>query len=348
MKYGSIGPIASFLPGLTETNEDLATQNPTWDMKVIFEKTGIATRHIAAPEQCVSDLGVEAAERLFAQYNIDRGSIDYLLFCTQTPDYPLPTTACLVQDRLGLRTSIGALDYNLGCSGYVYGLSLADGLIRSEAAERVLLITSETYSKYIAPTDRSLRTIFGDGATATIIDAADAPSMGHFVFGTDGSGADTLMVGDGGGCPADRALKPRKRKRWPSRLYMDGPELLQFALGIIPKAVDRVFEKSGVARASIDFYLMHQATDYLLEHVRTRMNLSREEFPVDLKEHGNTVSCTLPLLIESMRRRQRLTPGRQSVMVGFGVGLSWAACLWTETFSAAAQLPSSQAYPKAA
>ncbi len=348
MKYGAIGPIASYIPEQTESNDDLAAQNPNWDMDVIFEKTGIRTRHIAAPEQCVSDLGVEAAERLFSQHDIDRDSIDYLLFCTQTPDYPLPTTACLVQDRLGLRTSIGALDYNLGCSGYVYGLSLADGLIRSEVARKVLLITSETYSKYVHSTDRSLRTIFGDGATATLVEAADQPSMGHFVFGTDGSRADTLMVTDGGSCPPERAMKPRKRKRWPSRLYMDGPELLQFALGVIPKAVEQVLAKAGQGREDVDYYLMHQATSHLLEHVRARMGLEREELPVELAEYGNTVSCTLPILIESMRNGERLTPGRQSVMVGFGVGLSWAACLWTETYAAENQEARQQGYRRAA
>jgi 3-oxoacyl-[acyl-carrier-protein] synthase III len=337
MKYGAIGPIASFVPKPTESNDDLAAQNPGWDMDVIFEKTGIHTRHIASPEQCASDLGVEAAERLFSQHNINRESVDFLLFCTQTPDYPLPTTACLVQQRLGLRTSIGALDYNLGCSGYVYGLSLADGLIRSEAAKRILLITSETYSKYIHSTDRSLRTIFGDGATATLIDASNQPSMGHFVFGTDGSGADTLMVADGGARTPELAMKPRKRKRWPSRLYMDGPELLQFALGAIPRAADEVLAKAGLGRDDVDFYLMHQATSHLLEHVRGRMNLEPDVLPIELAEHGNTVSNTLPILIESMRDRQRLTLGRQSVIVGFGVGLSWAACLWTETFNAAAK-----------
>lgn len=348
MKYGAIGPIASFVPESIESNDQLAAQNPGWNMDVIFEKTGIRTRHIAGPEQCVSDLGVQAAERLFAEHGIRRDSIDYLLFCTQTPDYPLPTTACLVQERLGLRTSIGALDYNLGCSGYVYGLSLAEGLIRSEAAERILLVTSETYSKYIHPTDRSLRTIFGDGATATLIDASDEPSMGHFVFGTDGSGADTLMVTDGGARTSQLAMKPRKRKRWPSRLYMDGPELLQFALGIIPRAVDQVLAKAGLGRGDVDFYLMHQATSHLLEHVRSRMDLDSDEFPIELAERGNTVSCTLPILIESMRTQRRLAPGRQSVMVGFGVGLSWAACLWTETLSAAVQQPLPEVYRRAA
>lgn len=154
MQYASIGPISTYLPEAVEDNDFLAAKFPKWDMKLIYEKTGIRARHIAAPDQTASDLGVAAAERLFLEHNIDRESIDFLLFCTQSPDYVLPTTACLMQQRLGLRTSIGALDFNLGCSGFVYGLSLADGLIRAGSARRVLLITAETYSKYIDPTDR--------------------------------------------------------------------------------------------------------------------------------------------------------------------------------------------------
>ena len=182
----------------SKTTISLASQHPKWDMDLIFAKTGIRRRHIAGPEECASDLGVAAAEKLLAEYQIDRSTIDFLLFCTQTPDYPLPTTACLIQDRLGLPTTVGALDFNLGCSGFVYGLSLADGLIRSGTARRVLLITAETYSKYIDPTDRSLRTIFGDGAAATLVEASDVPSLGGFVFGTDGSGGDMLLVAEGG------------------------------------------------------------------------------------------------------------------------------------------------------
>jgi len=190
MPFGAIGPIAIHLPEAVEDNARLAAEFPRWNMDLIYEKTGIRARHVATADQCASDLGVAAAEKLFTRFDVDRDSIDFLLFCTQTPDYPLPTTACLMQDRLGLPTSIGALDFNLGCSGFVYGLSLADGLIRSGAARRVLLITAETYSKYIDRTDRSLRTIFGDGAAATIVDAAEEPSLGPFLFGTDGRGAD--------------------------------------------------------------------------------------------------------------------------------------------------------------
>ena len=216
MKYAAVGPIAVHLPERVETNAQLKAEFPDWDMDLIFEKTGIAARHIAAPDECASDLAVAAAQKLFHEHDVDPHSIDFVLLCTQTPDYPLPTTACLLQSRLGLRTNVGALDFNLGCSGFVYGLSLADGLIRSGAAKRVLLLTAETYSKYIHPADRSLRTIFGDGAAATLIEAADEPTLSAFQFGTDGTGADTLLVTKGGAAPAEQAIKPRHRQRWES------------------------------------------------------------------------------------------------------------------------------------
>jgi len=348
MKFASVGPIATHLPQTVEDNRDLAAEFPTWDMDLIYAKTGIRTRHVAAEGECASDLGVAAAEKLFEEHEIDRRTIDFLLFCTQTPDYPLPTTACLVQDRLGLPTSIGALDYNLGCSGFVYGLSLADGLIRAGAATRVLLITAETYSKYIDPTDRSLRTIFGDGAAATLIEAAPEPSLGSFVFGTDGRGADTLMVTEGGARPEQLALKPRKRKRWPSRLYMDGPELVKFTLEVIPPMIDQLLAGAGLTHEDVDLYLMHQATLYMIEHLRARLNLDKDLVPIALEHGGNTVSSTLPILMRDLRSSRRLRPGKRSLLISFGVGLSWAGCLWTETWEARQTQPEQSTLYKAA
>ncbi len=334
MEFGSVGPIAIYLPETVEDNELLEAEFPRWNMELIYAKTGIRARHIAAADQCASDLGVAAAERLFAEHDIDRRSIDFLLFCTQTPDYPLPTTACLIQDRLGLPTSIGALDFNLGCSGFVYGLSLADGLIRSGAARRVLLITAETYSKYIDPSDRALRTIFGDGAAATLIEAAAEPSLGSFIFGTDGRGADTLMVAEGGARPKEHAIKPRKRKRWPSSLFMDGPELVKFTLEVVPPLVDRLLRHARWSRDQVDLYLMHQATSFMLDHLRSRLELDQQRLPTALRDYGNTVSSTLPLLMCDLRNSGQLRPGKQSLLIGFGVGFSWAGCVWTETWQA--------------
>ena len=332
MKYAAVGPIAVHLPERVETNAQLKAEFPSWDMDLIYEKTGIGSRHIAAEGECASDLAAAAAAKLFAKHDIDPQSIDFLLLCTQTPDYPLPTTACLLQSRLGLKTTVGALDFNLGCSGYVYGLSLADGLIRSGAARRVLLLTAETYSKYIHPTDRSLRTIFGDGAAATLIEAASEPSLSAFQFGTDGTGADTLLVTQGGARPAAQAIKPRHRQRWESALYMDGPSLINFTVVAVPQLVENILTAAELSDRDIDLYLFHQATRKMLEQLRERMQVSAERLPMVLEDCGNTVSSTIPILIDTLRKEGRLKRGMRSMLVGFGVGWSWAGCIWRETY----------------
>jgi 3-oxoacyl-[acyl-carrier-protein] synthase-3 len=324
--------VAVHYPEKVETNEVLQQEFPNWDMNLIFAKTGIDVRRIAAPGECASDLGVVAAQKLFTQFDIDPQSIDFLLFCTQTPDYPLPTTACLMQSRLGLPTSCGALDFNLGCSGYVYGLALADGLIRGGSVGRVLLITAETYTRYIHPTDRSLRTIFGDGAAATLIEASDVPALSAFQYGTDGEGADMLMATEGGARLPEDALQPRHRKRWPSTLYMDGPSLITFSVAEVPKLIDTVLKTANLERESVDFFILHQATKKLMLEIRKCLEVPDDRMPILLEKCGNTVSSTIPILIEHLRQEQRLKAGMRSVLVGFGVGLSWAGCAWEETW----------------
>lgn len=332
MPFAEIGPIAIHLPERVETNAELQAAFPEWDMREIEDKTGIRSRYIAGPNETASDLAVAACEKLFAEHEIDRQSIDFVLLCTQTPDYPLPTTACLLQNRLGLRESCGALDFNLGCSGFVYGLAIADGLIRMGVARRILLLTAETYSKYIDAEDRSLRTIFGDAAAATLVQASEQQSLTGFQFGTDGSGADTLLVGDGGSrLPAD-ALKPRHRKRWKSRLYMDGPSLLSFTIVAVPKLIDQVLELSKLSAEQVELYLLHQATRKMLEQLQTRLGLDEARLPIMLENYGNTVSSTIPIMINDLRQQGRIEAGTQSLLIGFGVGWSWAGCAWRETW----------------
>ena len=336
MPHAQIGPIAVHLPPRVEHNDALKEQFPSWDLEQIADKTGIQQRHIADDGVTSSDLAFAAATDLFQREKIDPKSIDFVLLCTQTPDYPLPTTACLLQDRLGLSTRCGALDFNLGCSGFVYGLAMADGLMQSGAAKRVLLLTAETYSKYIDDADRSLRTIFGDAGAATLLTAEDKPSLWGFQFGTDGSGADMLLVGDGAARPAEDAIRPRHRKRWKSRLYMDGPSLINFTVEAIPRLVAEILEKNGFSDDDVHRYLMHQATWKMLDQLRLRMNVSEERVPIDMADIGNTVSCTLPILIDRVRRRGDLsgdlTGDKVNLLVGFGVGLSWAGCLWRDHY----------------
>lgn len=328
MPHAQIGPISVHYPSRLETNQDLHAAFPDWDIPLIEEKTGIAQRYIAALGETASDLAFAAAMKLFDQHAIDPASIDYIMLCTQTPDYPLPTTACLLQSRLSIPTRCGAIDFNLGCSGFVYGLSLAEGLIFSRQAKRILLLTAETYSKYIDAEDRSLRTIFGDAAAATLIESTDTPSLTGFRFGTDGSGADTLIVADGGARQAGQAIKPRHRKRWKSRLYMDGPSLISFTVTAVPQLVREMLSDASLSIDDIDFFLMHQATDKMLSQLRVALGVSDERLPIRLRHCGNTVSSTLPILIHDMRSKGELRTGAQSIMVGFGVGWSWAGCLW--------------------
>ncbi len=328
VKYAAIGPIAIHLPERVETNAQLQAEFPSWDMDAIFSKTGIAARHVAAEGECSSDLAVAAAEKLLRENDIDRNSIDFLLLCTQTPDYPLPTTACLLQERLKLRTSIGAFDFNLGCSGFVYGLSMANGLIQSGAAKRVLLLTAETYTKFIDPNDRSLRTIFGDGAAATLVESHDEPTLSGFQFGTDGSGADTLLVAKGGARLARDAHQPRHRHRWKSDLYMDGPSLISFTVGAVPKLMDDILGAAQLKREQIDYFILHQATFKMLDQLRQRLSLDAAHMPIVLENCGNTVSSTIPIVIDQLRRAGQLSEGEQSMLIGFGVGWSWAGCVW--------------------
>ncbi|MFN9602977.1 MAG: ketoacyl-ACP synthase III [Planctomycetota bacterium] len=328
MPHAQIGPIAVHFPMHTENSDQLEVEHPEWHVPELTEKTGIRTRYLAAPGETPSDLAFAACSKLFREHAIDPHSIDFLLYCTQTPDYPLPTTACLLQDRLGIGIHCGALDFNLGCSGYVYGLSLAEGLICSGQAKRILLVTAETYSKYIIAGDRSLRPIFSDAAAATLIETVDEPALFGFEFGTDGKGANTLIVSDGGARRPEDAIAPRRRKRWGRRLYMDGPGLMDFTVGSIPQLVRNILGKANLNMEEIDIFLMHQATRKMLELLQSAIGVNEEQLPIRLENRGNTVSSTLPILIEDLRCEGRLVPGKIHLMVGFGVGWSWAGCVW--------------------
>lgn len=337
--HAAIDAIEYYLPETVLSTADLAAEFPEWSVEKIDSKTGIHQRHIAASDECASDLGVKAAQRLFATGVCEPADVDYLLFCTQSPDYFLPTTACLMQDRLDLPTHAGALDFNLGCSGFVYGLGLAEGLIASRQASRVLLITAETYSKFIHPKDKSVRTIFGDAAAAVLLSAGDseAPLIGPFVYGTDGRGAQNLIVQTGAGRAtrtADSALAVEDESgnvRSPDNLFMNGGEIFTFTLEAVPASVDLLLAKSQHALEDIDLFVFHQANKFMLDHLRKKMKLPSDKFCVAMSHCGNTVSSTIPIALKHAEREGRLRTGSLVMLVGFGVGYSWGATLvrWT-------------------
>lgn len=299
-----------YLPEVVLTNEKLVEIYPDWTVEKIFAKTGIAARHIARDGESALDLAEGAAKKLFALYSISPSSVDFLLLCTQSGEYKLPSSACLLQNLLGIPQTAGALSFDHGCSGFIYGLSLAKGLIAGGMAKNVLLVTAETYSKYIAPEDKSTRTIFGDGAAAVLIDVPAAAKIGAFSFGTDGSGAEKLIVRDG-------------------RLFMDGPEIFNFTLDIVPRTMEDVLSKNGLSREDIDLYVFHQANKFMLDSIRKINGLPRDKFYINLETTGNTVSSTIPIALKQLEDARKLRPGMKVMLMGFGVGLSWGATIIT-------------------
>lgn len=331
-----ITAIAFHLPETILDNHALAQAFPDWSAQKIADKTGIVERRIAAPGETAADLGFHAATSLFEDQAIARGAIDFLILCTQTADHLLPTSACVLQDRLGLPTSCGALDINLGCSGFVYGLALAKGMIESGLCKTVLLITADTYSKLINPHDRSVRTLFGDGAAAAIISAGAAPgALGPFVLGTDGSGAANLMVPAGGmrlphsTASAMETTDASGNIRSQDQLFMDGAEIMQFTLSAVPRAMRELLEKAGKTLDDVDHVIFHQANQFMLEALRKKIKIPPEKFIIDLDTIGNTVSSTIPIAIARGLRTGRLRSGDTVLLLGFGVGYSWAGTLAT-------------------
>ena len=300
--------ISYYLPGAVVSNNDLVKCFPEWTGEKIYAKTGIASRHVVGVHEDALDLAEAACRELFAS-GVDAKSIDFLLLCTQSSRYRLPSSACILQNRLMIPTTSGALDYNLGCSGFVYGLAMAKSLVMTHVAKKVLLVTAETYTKYIGEMDKSTRTIFGDGAAATVIDDAAANRIGEFVLGTDGSGEGKLILLDG------------------ENLFMDGPEIFNFTLDVVPKTIDEVCAKNSVSRDEIDFFVFHQANKFMLDTIRKVTGLPRDKFYVDLADTGNTVSSTIPIALKRAADNGKILSGMKVMIVGFGVGLSWGGTI---------------------
>jgi len=312
--------ISYYLPEKLLTNEMISSSFPEWGVDKIADKIGIKSRCIAAEDEFVSDMATKAAQNLFEEYQIDKSSIDFLILCTQNPDYKLPTTACIVQNNLGLNTNTGALDINLGCSGFVYGLGMAKSMVIAGMAKKVLLITADVYSKIIAPDDKSNLTIFGDAATASIISSESIGfKINDFEFGTDGSGADKLIVKNGG------ARNPLLENTENDFLYMNGAEIFSFTNEAVPKLLNVVLSKSNLSLEEIDFLVFHQANKFMLNTIRKKIGIPVEKFIIDMEDIGNTVSSTIPIALKRSISKNIFTKGNKILLAGFGVGLSWAA-----------------------
>ena len=326
-----IKAISYYLPEKVVTNEELVKEFPEWSVEKVEQKVGVNSRHLAAENETAGDLAEKAARKLFEEYKIDPKSIDFLMFCTQSPDYILPCTACILQDRLGIPTSAGAFDYTLGCSGCMYGMALAKGLITAGIAKNVLLLTAETVSKLIHPLDKSSRAIFGDGAAACLISTEGFAEIGEFVLGTDGSGANNLIVKTGAfrqKTPTGRFVEDDEGHIWrDDYLYMNGGAVFNFTLDAVPAMMNDILVKNKLENDQIDYYVFHQANKFMLNTIRKVCLLPKDKFYVNLTTTGNTVSSTVLIGLKDCLDNQIIKKGNHVMISGFGVGLSWGGTI---------------------
>ena len=322
-----IKAISYYLPERIVTNEELVQEFPEWSVEKVAQKVGVDSRHLAAPNETAGDMAEKAALKLFAEYQIDPKSIDFLMLCTQSPDYFLPSTACILQDRLGVPTTAGAFDYNLGCSGCIYGMAIAKGLIAAGIANNVLLLTAETYNKYLHPTDKSNRSIFGDGAAACLISTEGFAEIGEFSLGSDGSGANNLIVKTGASRQKETTgqfVEDDEGHLWyDDYLYMNGGSIFNFTLDAVPIMMKEILDKNKIEKDQIDYYVFHQANKFMLNTIRKVCALPKDKFYIDLTNVGNTVSSTILIGLKECLNNGTIKPHMRVMACGFGVGLSW-------------------------
>ena len=322
-----IKSIAYYLPEKVVTNEELVKQFPEWTVEKISKKVGISQRHVTTENETAGDMAVKAAEKLFAEQGIDKSVVDFVLLCTQSPDYHLPSTSCIIQNKLGLNTKCGAFDFNLGCSGYEYGLAVAKGLILGGIAKNVLLLTAETYTKYIHPQDKGNRTIFGDGATATLVSDSGFAEIGEFCLGTDGSGSDQLIVKTGCARHFEKAsdfhIDEEGGIHSSDNLYMNGKAIFDFTSDVVPPLIDETLQKNGISKDDVNLFVFHQANKYMINYIRKMMEIDKDRFYIFMEDVGNTVSSTIPIALCEAEKEGKLKGN--VVLAGFGVGLSYGA-----------------------
>lgn len=314
-----ISDIESYLPETIISNQYLH-EKLGFDIDFLENKIGIKERRIAGEDQTSSDMAYLSASKIFEKGQILPSDIDLLIVCTQNPDYKLPTTACILQNKLGLKTSCLAFDINLGCSGFIYSLIVASSMITAQTAKKALLVMVDQYSKIIDYTDKNTASLFGDAATACVIEKGD---NGYGIIshnlGTDGSGAQHLIAYNSG-----INKQPEKNES----LYMNGREIFKFSITTVPLSVDNTLKASNVEIKDVKYFIFHQANKYMLTEIKKKLNLTDEQLILDMEMYGNTVSSTIPLALKRLKDEKKLKKNDLIVLCGFGVGLSWGTILY--------------------
>lgn len=327
--------IAIALPDQVVTNDDLLAVIPPDKRAVMVRHTGVFKRHISQTGETALDLGEKACRSLFNKHPDLPDRVDALIFCTQSPDYLLPSNACVLHGRLGLADTVAAFDLPHACSAYIYAISLVQALIVSGAKDHILVVTADTYSKYIHPQDRSTRLIFGDGAAATWFAAGDSNrSVTDVVCGTDGRYFDKFWV-PAGGCrePLNDALRQCETRdssgnvRSRADIHMAGRDMFSFVSSRIPPHVRAVLARNGLTVDSIDRFVFHQASGVILDSLTQLLGADPARVIRHLDDVGNTVSASIPMALHAALDDGRIRAGQLVLLCGFGAGLSWGSAL---------------------
>lgn len=327
MQIVGIEAIKSSLPETVVTNAELAAENPAWQMDQVVAKSGVLSRHIAGSDETALDLAVQAVGALSPEVAL--GDLDGIVFCTQTPDYVMPSNAFLLQERLGLADRILAFDINLACSGFVYGLSICRGLILGGQAKRILLVNADTYSRLINPGDRSARVLFGDGAAATVV-SSETTRMKLVDFELSSSGRNWRKF-----CIPAGGFRERKDKnsgrvdidasgnqRTREDIHMDGLGVWSFISSAMPGQIKGLLARNGMAIGDVDMFVFHQASALTLDSLERSLKIPAGKSFRHLASVGNTVSASIPIALAKAGEEGRLVSGMRILVSGFGVGLS--------------------------
>ena len=300
--------IEYYLPNKKENNKDLKKFNPKLDINRIKEKTGINNRFISGEKENIIDISIKCSNKIFKKFS--KKKVDFLILVTQTSPYRIPTTACILQDKLGLKKKLIAFDINLGCSGFIYALRMGSSLIETKQAKNGLIICADTYTKYISKNNTACRPIFSDAGAAILLSKSSINTIGPFELGTDGSGADALEL------PMNT-----------NEIVMNGAKVLTFAMNVVPDNVNLLLKKIGINKNKIDKFIFHQASKYILDNINRILSIKKEKIFENYSKVGNTISASIPIALKDANNKKILKKNNLIILAGYGVGLSWGSTL---------------------
>lgn len=331
---GALIDVEYYLPEQVVDNSYFRERFPQWNVDQTALRTGVLERRIARHDETAYDLALAAAKKLLEKNPILHDKVDGVIFCTQSPDYLMPSNAFLLQRDLGLRKDILAFDYNLACSGFIYGLVMATSFIRSGVAKNLLLVTADTYSKYMAEDDRATRMLFGDGAAVSWIGNAEdcetqplIRSFGKFLLSSDGGGWDEFVIKSGASRQPPSYLNS---PGYNDKITMNGLRVLNFVNDRVIGQVRGLLSSSGLNAVEIDQFLFHQASGLALNSLQKKLKIRGDQMFSNLATVGNTVSASIPILIKDYFLQNTLPKGSRLLLSGFGVGYSWGSMLATK------------------